>query len=469
LREESVDMMTRDYRTFSFWLETIDDDLTPRAPLDGSTDVDVAILGAGYTGLWTGYYLLERDPSLKVAVVEKEIAGFGASGRNGGFLSPGFPVSLGLLEERYGLDQARRLYLAMTDTVNEVLRVLDAEGIDAHQEQSGAIRMARGPHQLAGIEGSYQTYRRMGLEEHAQLLDAHEVAERVRVTKALKGIFNPTTAVVHPGRLVRGLARAVERKGGVIYEQTRVLDYETGLNPRLMTDHGDVRARVIVLAGESYLSQLPKLRRALIPVYSLIALTEPLSDEQWAEIGWEKRYCIGSIRFSVDYLSKTKDGRIAFGGRGAPYHFGSRISDEFDRHVPTHRMLQNMTREWFPVLKDIRFTHSWGGPLGMPRDWMPTMSYDARTGLATARGYTGQGVATANLSGRVLTDLITGEQSDLTTLPPVNHENRNWEPEPLRWLGVRLVQSGFGALDAKGEATGKPPTGRSIAERLGRH
>jgi glycine/D-amino acid oxidase-like deaminating enzyme len=461
--------MTRDYRTFSYWLETVDDDLTPRPPLDGSVDVDVAILGAGYTGLWTAYYLLDRDPSLRVVNVEKEIAGFGASGRNGGFLSPGFPVSLSLLEERYGRNQARDLYLAMTDTVNEVLRVLEHEGIDAHQEQEGAIRLARGPHQLPAIEGSYRTYKRLGLEEYSQMLDAHEVAERVRVTKALKGIFNPTTAVVHPGRLVRGLARAVERKGGTIYEQTRVVDYETGPNPRLMTDRGDVRAKVIVLAGEAYLSQLSKLHRQLIPVYSLIALTEPLGEEHWAEIGWRKRFCLGSMRFSVDYLSKTKDGRIAFGGRGAPYHFGSHIDDSYDRHGPTHQMLRNMTIDWFPALKDVQFTHSWGGPLGMPRDWMPTMSYDPRTGVASARGYTGQGVATANLSGRVLADLITGTQSAITTLPQVNHQSRSWEPEPLRWLGVRFVQQGFAEVDAKGERTGKPPTGRSLAERLGRH
>jgi glycine/D-amino acid oxidase-like deaminating enzyme len=461
--------MTKDYKAYSYWFETVDDDLTPRPPLDGSTTVDVAILGAGLTGLWTAYYLLDRQPSLNVAVVEKEIAGFGASGRNGGWLSPGFPVSLPELERRFGTDAAKDLYLAMVDTVNEVLRVLEAEGIDAHQEQSGSIRMARGPHQLPSVERGLETYARMGLAEYAQPLDAHEVAERVRVTQALRGIYNPTTAVVHPGRLVRGLARAVERKGGVIYEQTPVLDYETGPKPRLMTTRGDVRANVIVLAGEAYLSQLPKQSRSVIPLYSLISLTEPLSEAQWAEIGWEKRWCIGSSRYTVDYLSKTIDGRIVFGGRGAPYHFGSKIADEYDRHEPTHQTLQTMAREWFPALKDVRFTHSWGGPLGMPRDWMPSMSYEPADGVAWACGYTGQGVATANLSGRVLTDLITGNDSPLVHLPPVNYQNLKWEPEPLRWLGIRFVQSGYAELDRKAERTGRPPSGTTLAERLSRH
>ena len=461
--------MSTDYSRYSYWLETVDDDLTPRPPLDGSVTVDVAILGAGLTGLWTAYYLLNADPSLRVAVVEREIAGFGASGRNGGWLSPGLSVSLPELERRFGTDAAVRLYRSMVDTVQESLRVLEVEGIDAQQEQAGSIRMARGPQQLPSVEGSLRTFERLGLPEYAQPLDAAEIAGRVRVTQAIKGIYNPVTASVNPARLVRGLARAVERAGATVYEQTNVLDFETGSNPRLMTARGDVRANVVVLAGEAYLSQLARTARSVVPIYSLITLTEPLSDRHWDEIGWQQRWCIGSSRYSVDYLARTADGRLLFGGRGAPYHFGSKISDAYDRHEPTHRMLQEMAREWFPVLSDVQFTHSWGGPLGMPRDWMPSMGYQPADGVAWARGYTGQGVATANLSGRVLRDLITGVDSELTALPPVNYQNPNWEPEPLRWLGIRLVQSGFTEVDRRAERTGRPPSGRSIAERLGRH
>jgi glycine/D-amino acid oxidase-like deaminating enzyme len=461
--------MTTDYRRYSYWLETVEEDLTPRIPLTGSQTVDVAILGAGLTGLWTAYYLLQHDPSLKVVVVEREIAGFGASGRNGGWLSPGFPVSLGELERRFGRVLTADLYRAMVHAVEETLRVLEIEGIDADQEQAGSIRMARGPQQLPAVENALLAYERLGLGEYAQPMDAVDIADRVRVTQALKGVYNPVTANVNPAKMVRGLARAVERLGGTIFEQTNVIDYETGQYPRLMTTHGDLRANVIVLAGEAYLSQLPKQKRSVVPLYSLITLTEPLTDEQWESIGWERRWCIGSSRLTVDYLSRTSDGRIAIGGRGAPYHFGSRISDEYDRHEPTHRALQEMTREWFPALQDVRFTHSWGGPLAMPRDWMPSMSYRPAEGLAWARGYTGQGVATANLSGRVLADLIGGRSSDVTHLPQVNYDNSNWEPEPLRWMGIRFVQSGFTELDRRAEETGQPPSGRSIAERLGRH
>jgi glycine/D-amino acid oxidase-like deaminating enzyme len=227
-----------------------------------------------------------------------------------------------------------------------------------------------------------------------------------------------------------------------------------------------VRADTVVLAGEAYLTQLRPWHRALLPTYSLIVLTEPLTADQWAAIGWRNRECVASYRLSIDYLTRTLDGRILFGGRGAPYRYGSRIEPAFDRDERTHAMLRRFVEAWFPSLVGIRFTHAWGGPLGFPRDWLPTFTHDPRTGIASARGYTGHGVATANLGGRVLADLITGARTELTELPLVDHRSPSWEPEPLRWLGVRFVQESLLRLDAKSERTGKPPTGRSLAERL---
>lgn len=291
----------------------------------------------------------------------------------------------------------------------------------------------------------------------------------VNVQGSLGALFTPHCATIHPGKLARGLARAVERLGGTIYEQTPVTSYSEGSSPALHTATGDIRAKTIVLAGESYLSQLKQLDRQLIPIYSLIVLTRPLTDAQWAEIGWKGRECVSSNRLTVDYLSRTIDGRILFGGLGAPYHFGSSISDDHDRHGPTHRVLRDAAMEWFPSLSQSDFSHAWGGPLGVPRDWMPAMSYNPASGVATARGYTGQGVSTTNLAGRVLADLIAGVDSPLTSLPPVGHQSPNWEPEPLRYLGVRYVQRSYARLDEKAAATGEPPNGRSLGERLSRH
>ena len=459
----------KDYGSYSFWLETAGEELTPRPSLTDPAEADVAILGAGFTGLWTAYYLLRNDPSLRVIILEAEVAGFGASGRNGAWCNSGFPVSPGELARRFGEEAARDLLLEMREAVDETGRVAEAEGIDAQYFRGGNLRIARGSSQVPSIESSYEAMRSLGLEDGLRVLDAEETAERVKITDARGGLYNPHCATIHPARLARGLARAVERLGGEIFEQTRVTDFEPGTNPRLVTDAGEVRADTIVLAGEAYLARLAKLRRQVLPVYSLIVLTEPLSEDRWARIGWEGRECVASNRYTVDYLSRTADGRILFGGRGAPYHYGSRVEDEYDRHEPTHELLRRTAREWFPALEGTRFTHAWGGPLAMPRDWMPTMSYDPNGGVATARGYTGQGVATANLSGRTLADLILGRETAITRLPTVNHETRAWEPEPLRWLGARFVQRGLMKVDDRAEKTGEPPTGKTLAERLGHH
>jgi glycine/D-amino acid oxidase-like deaminating enzyme len=464
--------LVTDHASISFWLETSGDDLGPRVPLDGSTDVDVAILGAGLTGLWTAWYLRRRDPSLRILIVEREIAGFGASGRNGAWCAPDLNITMTRLAQLHGEDAARRMQQATYDAVDETGRACREAGIDGGFHKGGEITVARGPHGVPALEATYEEYRRFGFGDRYRLVDAKTLGDRIRVAGAVRGLVSDDAAVVHPGRLVRGLARAVERAGVRIVEGTAV----TGFRPRdgsgkaaLVTAQGEVRAPVIVLAGEAYLTELPALHRQLVPLWSLIVLTEPLDDAQWAEIGWANREVVASTRLSIDYLSRTEDGRILFGGRGAPYRLGSPIRSEYDRHDPTHARLRAFVREWFPAIADVRFTHAWGGPLGMPRDWHPTVAFDPATGIATARGYVGHGVSATNLAGRTLTDLITGERSALTELPLVNHRSRDWEIEPFRWIGVRYAQWALGRLDDSAARTGRPPTGRSLAERISAH
>lgn len=459
----------KQYASYSFWLETCGDDLTPRPPLDGSIDVDVAILGAGYSGLWTAYYLLEREPSLKVAIIEKEIAGFGASGRNGSWCTCHFPASYGAIDEHHGREAAVALYRAMAGAVDEVGHVALAEGMDIHFVRGGGMTIARGTQQLPAVRDAHAEFAGLGLGDRVELLDKAQTDARVKIEGALGSVFYKDAANIHPGRLVRGLARAVERRGAKIYERTEVTDFTAGAKPALHTPHGDVNAKTIVLCGEAYLTRIPKMRRTLIPVYSLMTLTEPLSAADWDAIGWRHRECIDSARLTIEYIAKTADGRILFGGRGAPYHFGSRIEDEFDRHLPTIEMFRDNVRRWFPRLKDVKFTHAWGGPLGASRDFMASMSYDPATGVASARGYVGNGVATSNLAGRVLADLIAGRQTELTMLPCVNHRSPNWEPEPFRYLGVSYIQRAFRQIDKRAEHTGVAPSGKTLAERLTRH
>jgi glycine/D-amino acid oxidase-like deaminating enzyme len=459
-----------DYSKYSFWLETSGDDLTPRPSLEKSIDVDIAILGAGYTGLWTAYYLLRNNPGLKVAVLEKEIVGFGASGRNGGWCSSKFPVTPAMLERRYGLSAARALMLAMCASVDEVNRVCEEEQIDAQFHKGGILTLARSAHHLPMLRSTIAACERLGLGSQYTLLNAEQARERIFATNVLGALFAAENASLHPARLVRGLARAIEKRGGAIYERTEVVEFEGGASPRFLTPAGEVRAkRAIVLAGESYLTRLPKLHRVVLPVYSLITLTEPLTETQWSQIGWANRESLASCNYTVDYLTRTADGRILFGSRGAPYRLGSKITDEQDRHPETHARIQQMLLEWFPMLQGIRFTHAWGGPVGMPRDWMPMTEFDPATKIATARGYTGQGVSTTNLTGRVLAELISGMRTALSQLTVAQRRSPLWEREPLRWLAVRYMQNAFFRIDQAARRGRSKPMDAFVAEYLGRH
>ncbi len=426
-----------------------------RPALPGDTSCDVAVVGAGFTGLWTAYYLLEADPSLRVVVLEAETAGFGASGRNGGWCSALFPMAAERLARLPGADRSAALAQqdAMRASVDEVGRVLGAEGIDADWAKGGTVTVARTAAQLARARSEVAQARAWGRDEQQlRLLDAPATRELVGVPGALGSTYTPDCATVHPLKLVRGLARAVEQRGGCIHEDTRALEVSPG---RVRTEHGTVRADVVVRATEGYTPGLPGQKRTVAPVYSLVVATEPLSDPQWAEIGLAGRPTFSEHRHLVVYGQRTADGRLVFGGRGAPYHFGSDVRPEHDRDESVWAGLRATLRDLFPVLRDAAFTHAWGGPLGVPRDWCASVGLDRSTGLAWAGGYVGDGVTTTNLAGRTLRDLVLERDTDLASLPWVQHRSRRWEPEPLRWLGINAGLRAMTWADAEERLTGR--------------
>jgi glycine/D-amino acid oxidase-like deaminating enzyme len=466
------------YSDISYWLAT-SGDLTPRPALAGDHDFDVVIVGAGFTGLWTAWYLQQREPTLRIAICEAEIAGYGASGRNGAWCSATIGMTVAGLARRYDAATARDVVHAMRDTVDEVGRVCDDAGINAEFRKGGVLRVARGDHEVPALHAGMAEYRTLGLDRGLAQLSAAELDQRVRVAGARGAMFDPHCATIHPGHLVRGLASAVEQRGATLLERTRVVRVDPADNGTthdarggraiVHTRRGRLRAGAVVLATEAWTPRLDGQHRAVLPLYSMIVLTEPLSDAQWAQIGWQASECLSSHRLTVDYLSRTTDGRILFGGRGAPYHYGSRVAPRFDRHAATHRMLRQMLSSWFPVVGTPRIAAEWGGPLAMPRDWLPNFRYDPRTGLAAAWGYTGQGVAASNLAGRTLADLMTQRATPLTRLPMAGHRSRRWEPEPLRWLAARYLQRALARIDDRADRTGRAPSGRSLAERLMHH
>jgi glycine/D-amino acid oxidase-like deaminating enzyme len=351
------------YPSLSYWLSSAPGELAPEPPLPGDLDVDVAIAGAGFTGLWTAYYLACASPGLRIAVCEQEIAGFGASGRNGGWCSALFPASLAKLERMAGRGPAVAMYRAMQDTVDEVGRVAAAEGIDCHWAKGGTVQLARSPAQLERAAEEVAEARSYGFgDADLRLLTAAETAEQVTATGVLGATFTPHCAAIHPARLARGLAQVVRRRGVSVFERTPV----TGISPRrLHTPLGTVRAQYVIRATEGYTPALPGLHRAIAPVYSLMIATEPLPESTWAQIGLATRPTFGDYRHLIIYGQRTADGRLAFGGRGAPYHFGSAVRPEFDRSPAVFRALRRSLAELFPVLgQDVKVTHAWGGPLG---------------------------------------------------------------------------------------------------------
>jgi len=454
------------YAGLSLWHASAGEDWTPRPALAGDLDVDVAVVGAGLTGLWTAHYLAEAQPDLRIAVLEAEVAGFGASGRNGGWCSALFPASLPTLAAASGRTAALAQHRAMRATVDEVARAAAAEGIDAQLARGGTITLARSAPQWRRAREEVAAARAWDRgEDELRLLDAAEATAVLAGTRTRGATYTPDCAALHPARLVRGLAAAVERRGVRVLERTPV----TAITPgRARTPHGTVRAEVVVRATEGWTSTLPGHARTSVPVYSLVIASEPLPSALWEEIGLRRRETFADHRNLIVYGQRTADDRLVFGGRGAPYHLGSRIRPAFDRDDRVFAALHATLLDLFPVLRGTRFTHAWGGPLGITRDWHASVGLDRATGLAWAGGYVGDGVSTTNLAGRTLRDLVLGHDTELTRLPWVGHHSPAWEPEPLRWLGINAGLRAMTLADAEEALTRRPSLlARMVAPLLG--
>jgi glycine/D-amino acid oxidase-like deaminating enzyme len=467
----------------------------PRRPsLPGPAEADVCIVGAGYTGLWTAYYLKALSPRSRVVVLEAAFAGYGASGRNGGWVTSELPGS----RARYargprGVAGVRDLEAALRDTVDEVGRVCAAESIAADFVKGGRLSVATSPAQLARLRAGLAHLRKRGDgDDMAVFLSRDETRERINVAGSLGGLYAPHSARVQPAALVAGLAAAVERRGVDIYEATPVTAIRPGrasgsgsggpggsggsAGAVAQTVFGDVRAKSVLRCTEGFTAALPGARRALLPMNSSMVVTEPLPDSAWQKIGWDGFETLSDEAHAYMYAQRTADGRIALGGRGVPYRFGS-ATDHFGVTNPqTARALGEIVRRMFPSIASARIQHAWCGVLGVPRDWCASVNYDAASGLGWAGGYTGHGVAAANLAGRTLADLVLGVSSPLTSLPWVGHRSRPWEPEPARWAGVHGLYALYRLADrleapapgGPGSGAGVSPARAVLADALGR-
>ncbi len=439
-------------REAPLWLDSFDQSSCDRKPLDGPVSVDVAIVGGGYSGLWTAYYLLENDPSLRVLIIEKEFCGYGASGRNGGWCEGALAGGTEKYAKLSTMDEALRLERTMFKTVDEIQRVLSLEDINCGFHKGGFVSLARNLPQAQRQRSAVELARKRGTgEEVVRILEADEARAHVNATNVHSGIFFAPSAVVDPGKMVRGLAEAVERKGGIIAEGTTALSIGAG---RVECAEGVVSADVIVQATEGYTRDIRGKKLDLLPVYSRMIATEPLTDSQMSEIGLEDRPTFNDGRYIVIYGQRTSDNRIAFGGQGKPpYLYGSRIDSGVESNLHSHEVVWENLVNLLPQLKDVAITHRWGGTLAIPRNWLPGLRLDRPSGVGFLGGYVGEGVAAANLAGRTMADLILERRTDVVSLPWVGVQSRKWEPEPLRWLGVRVSRRFMGAADSSESKT----------------
>jgi glycine/D-amino acid oxidase-like deaminating enzyme len=391
---------------------------------------------------------------MNIAVLERDYAGFGASGRNGGWLSGSVAGSPSRYAKRHGVDAVRALHDAMNDSVDEVIGVASNEGIDADIVKGGVLRVARTAPQLERLHESVKKGREFGDEQ--ELLSQSQTLDRIAIEGALGSAFSSHGARIHPAKLVRGLAQVVTDLGVTIYESTPV----TEISPhRARTPLGTVDAEFVVRATEGFTSDLSGLRRLWLPMNSSMIITEPIDDATWEQIGWTGYETFGDGAHMYMYAQRTADNRIAIGGRGVPYRMGSRVYKDGRTHPKTIAELRRILGELFPVVKNTRIDHAWSGVLGVSRDWCASVGLDRTTGLAWAGGYVGHGVTTTNLAGRTLRDLVVGDDTPLVHLPWVDWHSRQWEPEPMRWIGVRSMYVAYRAADRaeyRGRATTSP-------------
>jgi glycine/D-amino acid oxidase-like deaminating enzyme len=455
----------------SLWWSSLDDRVLARRELAGDLDVDVVIVGGGYTGLWTARELTRRSPDLRIALVEKSVCGYGASGRNGGWASALYPLGDEAVLARHGDHAFEHLRGLLQRAVDDLGTSLREDAIDAHFVKGGSLKFARTSLQESRLRDEVRTEHEKGQRDSdVRWLDETELYEFGYVAGARGATYTPHCARLQPARLARGLSDVVERLGIQIFENTTVTRIEKGTKrrrPRVVSIGGTIRADVVVRATEGFTPTLPGERRSVVPIYSLMIATEPQSKEFWRNAGFGNYETFADGRHNIIYGQRTDDDRIAFGGRGAPYHFGSSVEERFDHDARTFLALEHTLRELFPTFTGA-VTHRWGGPLALPRNREPSVTFDPLTGLAAAGGYTGDGVVLSRVCAVALADLITApdESTDHTVLPFVQQPSRKWEFEPVRWLGINAGRAFAAHADRREDVTGAPSRASALLQRL---
>lgn len=425
-----------DYRKKSFWLESMS--YLENPPLNGELKTDVAIIGGGFTGIASSYFLKQAEPSLNVTVLENEVVGYGASGRNGGFVMTLFGMTLGLTALRFGKQKALQAHKYMEKAVDLVKDLIARNNIQCDFEFPGFLRVATAPGLRKRIIHEINLAKSLGIEG-IEWISANEVKEQVNSPLYLGAWWEPRCGLVNPAKLVRGLAEVVKNSGVNIYDRTPVLEVKKNNRIYLKTPGGTVIAEKVVFATNAYSHLIPQLKRKQVPVFTYIVLTEPLDEKDLESIGWKNRQGIEDARDFVHYYRLTSDNRLLMGGRDITFSIGKNMNKDLNNRI--FRRLEEDIRLTFPSLQKVKISHRWGGPVSIPTDLSPAMGYLGDKRIVYSLGCVGHGVALTHMNGWTISDLLLERETERTETFFVNRKLIPWPPEPLRLMVSSAIYS----------------------------
>ncbi|MBI4514244.1 MAG: FAD-dependent oxidoreductase [Deltaproteobacteria bacterium] len=424
-----------EYFLDNFWFASADlERQSINAPLKGSHKADIVILGGGFTGLSSAYHLSRTFPNRKIVLLEGACCGYGASGRNGGFCDAGVP-GLRRYTESAGPDLGRKAFDLTLFGIEQIRRLATEHGVQCDFEENGMLEAAVDDDQARQLEAHQATYKAMGLD--ATLVQGKDLEAEVRSPRYVAGLKFPYGGIVNPAKLARGMKRVVEDGGVEVRERTLVLRVEPGKLHRVETEMGEIRAPVLVLGLNGYSPKLGFFADRVLPLCSYVIATEPLSPAQWESIGWQHRQGVADMRVLFDYQRPTADGRIVIGGSDAPYYANDALSS--GNYKPALEVLTESLFTTFPQLEGLRIDHAWGGTMGFTMDFTPSVGVTGEhKNIFYGVAYNGEGVAFAQTAGRIIAELMSGVESDLTRLFVVNHR--------IPYLGPRYTRILFQSL-----------------------
>jgi len=426
--------------------------ITARDCVKAANSFDVAIIGGGFSGLWSAYHLKQLQPSLKIAIFEQKYVGYGASGRNGGWASAEYPTSNSRLIKEHGVQTYNNLRKSLIESIDEIGQIAKSNAWQIEYAKGGALVFATNKAQLTRISSE--------IDDEHKFLSKDQASELLNVANIKGGIYTPHCAALNPFNLTQSLAKYLESNGVKIFEESKVEEIS---DKALLVNGHRIGCQISIRATEAFTAR-KWIANQQIPIYSLIIATERLPSEILTQIRNSQRATFQEACNLITYAQITGDNRLAIGGRGSRYKLFSHLSERSETDVRMHSALEKRAVKWFPQLQSVNFEYRWGGPIALTRRWQSYLNYNPITGQAAIGGYVGDGVTLSYLVAKTLAQIIDGQKTP--DLPFVNQRIGRWEPEPIRYLAVNAGFKATVVADFEERITGRPSLIAAVVDPL---